>query len=100
VGAHAFIGGYSVITRDALPFVKTVGARGDAKIYGINSMGLERKGFSKDRIRALNDAYKVLFRKGLTLKQALLELSAEVDVTEDIEELVRFIEASERGFVR
>jgi UDP-N-acetylglucosamine acyltransferase len=100
VGAHAFVGGYSVITRDALPFVKTVGARGDARIYGINKIGLERKGFSENRIRALTDAYKILFRKGLTLKQALVELENEIGATEDTEALARFIATSKRGFVR
>ena len=100
VGIHAFIGGYSVITRDALPYVKTVGIRGDAKIYGINRLGLERKGFSKKRIQSLDDAYRVLFRKGLTLKKALSQVAASIEKTEDVEELVRFIETTERGFIR
>jgi UDP-N-acetylglucosamine acyltransferase len=100
VGVHAFVGGYSVITRDALPFVKTVGVRSNAKIYGINSMGLERKGFAKNRIQVLNDAYRILFRRRLTLKKALVEVTSVIEVTQDIEDLVRFIETSERGFVR
>jgi UDP-N-acetylglucosamine acyltransferase len=100
VGVHAFIGGYSVITRDALPFVKTVGVRSGAKIYGINSIGLERKGFTRERIQALNNAYRVLFRKGLILKEALAAVATEIGRTEDTEELIRFIETSERGFVR
>jgi UDP-N-acetylglucosamine acyltransferase len=100
VGIHAFIGGYSVITRDALPFVKTVGSRGDAKIYGINRIGLERNGFSEMRIRALEETYRVLFRKKLTLQEALSQVAAELEKTRDIEELVQFIETSNRGFVR
>ncbi len=100
VGIHAFIGGYSVITRDALPFVKTVGIRGDAKIYGINRIGLERKGFSEERIRALNEVYRVLFRKKLTLKEALAEVAGKLDRTGDTDELIRFVETSERGFIR
>jgi UDP-N-acetylglucosamine acyltransferase len=100
VGMYAFIGGYSVITRDALPFVKTVGVRGGAKIYGINSIGLERKGFSVERIKALNSCYRVLFRKGLTLNQALAEVVGGTEGTEDTDELIRFIKTSERGFIR
>lgn len=100
VGVHAFIGGYSVITRDALPFVKTVGVRSGAKIYGINRIGLERKGFSKERILALTEVYRTLFRKGLRLKEALAEVAAEMEGTEDTAELIRFVGTSERGFVR
>lgn len=100
VGIHAFIGGYSVITRDALPFVKTVGVRGDAKIYGINSIGLERKGFNAAQIGALKEVYRVLFRKGLTLKDALDELASGPEGTKDTEELIRFVKSSQRGFVR
>jgi UDP-N-acetylglucosamine acyltransferase len=100
VGMHAFVGGYSVITRDALPFVKTVGVRSGAKIYGINSVGLERKGFSVERIQALHNLFRVLFRKGLTLKEALRKVAEGGERTEDTDELVRFIQTSERGFVR
>jgi len=100
VGPHAFVGGYSVLTRDALPFVKTVGVRNNAKIYGINSLGLERKGFDKARLKALDEAYRILFRKGLRLKSAVEQIKARPKATRDVEELVRFIESSERGFVR
>ena len=64
VGDHAFIGGFSVVTRDALPFVKTVGNR--ARIFGINTLGLERKDFSKDEVANLKAAYRILFQKKLT----------------------------------
>jgi UDP-N-acetylglucosamine acyltransferase len=100
IGVHAFIGGYSVITRDALPYVKTVGVRGDAKIYGINRMGLERKGFSKKQIQILDETYRILFRKGLRLREALIQVAEEIERTEEMEELIRFIETSKRGFIR
>jgi UDP-N-acetylglucosamine acyltransferase len=100
VGLHAFVGGYSVITRDALPFVKTVGVRSSAKIYGVNSIGLERKGFDETRLKALDEAYRIIFRKGLRLKTALEQVMEESELTEDVEELIRFIKSSERGFVR
>ena len=100
VGRHAFIGGYSVITRDALPFVKTVGIRGDAKTYGVNTIGLERKGFSADRLEALKEAYRALFHRGLRLAEAIAELRSRGALQEDVRTLVEFIETSERGFVR
>jgi len=100
VGAHAFIGGYSVLTRDVLPFVKTVGIRSEAKIYGINTIGLERKGFSDKRLKALNSAYRTLFRKGLKLKDAVSQIRDSGELTPDVKILVEFIETCERGFVR
>jgi UDP-N-acetylglucosamine acyltransferase len=100
VGAHAFIGGYSVITRDALPFVKTVGIRGDAKIYGINTIGLERKGFSKNRLDILNQAYRLLFRRKLKLREAVDRVRQEIQITPDVDYLLSFVESSDRGFVR
>ena len=63
-------------------------------------MGLERKGFSAERIQALNDIYRVLFRKKKTLKEALAEIASEYEETEDTVELVQFIETSKRGFIR
>ncbi len=100
VGLHAFIGGYSVITRDALPFVKTVGDRNDAKTYDINSLGLERRGFSRERIDALKRAYRILLRKGLKVKEAVEQIRAQGLETEDVAVLISFIESSERGFIR
>lgn len=100
VGVHAFIGGYSVLTRDVLPFVKTVGIRNEAKIYGINSIGLERKGFSDAQLEALNLAYRTLFRKGLKLKAAIAQIRTAGEMTADVEILIEFVETCERGFVR
>lgn len=100
VGVYAFIGGYSVLTRDALPFVKTVGIRNEAKIYGINTIGLERKGFSEGRLKALGDAYRTLFRKGLKLRDAVNQIRTSGELTPDVEILIEFVETCERGFVR
>lgn len=100
IGLHAFIGGYSVITRDALPFVKTVGDRNDAKTYDINSIGLERRDFSRERIDALKKAYRIVVRKGLKVKDAVEQIRAQGLETEDVSVLIGFIESSERGFIR
>lgn len=99
VGRHAFVGGYSVLTRDALPFVKTVGQRSNAAIFGINTIGLQRRGFTDNRIEGLKDAYRILFRKGLPLQQAIAQLRRG-QLTSDVEILLNFVESSERGFVR
>ena len=100
VAQHAFIGGYSVITRDAPPFIKTVGHRNQARTYGINAIGLSRKGFSEERIQALRKAYRWIFRKGLTLPAARERIRQEELETPDVESLLQFLETSSRGVIR
>jgi UDP-N-acetylglucosamine acyltransferase len=99
IGAHAFIGGGTTVTRDVLPFSKTAAERG-TRAYGLNAVGLERRGFSKDRIRRIHHAYKVLLAAKLNTSQALEKLKSEADRGEDVEMLIRFIEASERGVIK
>jgi UDP-N-acetylglucosamine acyltransferase len=100
VGPHAFIGGYSVITRDALPFIKTVGDRNQAKIYGVNSIGLQRRGLQDDVIRELKQVYRILFRSGLNTSEALARARQEQWTSDEVAALMGFIETSERGFIR
>lgn len=99
IGAHSYVGGGTTITKDVLPFSKTVAAR-DTHAYGLNTLGLERRGFSKERIRKIHHAYKVLLTSKLNTSQALEILKAEPDSGEDVEMLIRFIEASERGVIK
>ncbi len=99
IGAHAYIGGGTTITKDVLPFSKTVAYR-DTHAYGINAVGLERRGFSPERIRKVHHAYKLLLASKLNTSQALERLKTESDRGEDIDRLIRFIEASERGVVK
>ena len=100
VGPYAFVGAYSVLTRDALPFVKTVGQRNQAKIYGINHLGLSRRNFPAEKIEALRKAYRWLFRKELTVKEAVAKIQEQRLCTEEVQQLIDFIESSPRGFVR
>jgi UDP-N-acetylglucosamine acyltransferase len=100
IGPHAFIGGFSVITRDALPFIKTVGIRNQAKIYGINSLGLERKGFSKQCIAELKQFYRICFRSGMNTGDALAKAKAVTWSSPEVSTLIEFMESSERGFIR
>lgn len=99
VGTHAYIGGGSVITQDVLPFSKTSATR-DVHAYGANSVGLARRGFSKERIRALHQAFRLLIGAKLNTSQALARIEAEVEATEDVQQLVDFIRHSERGVVK
>jgi UDP-N-acetylglucosamine acyltransferase len=99
IGAHAFIGGGTTITRDVLPFSKTAAERG-THAYGLNAVGLERRGFSKERVRKIHHAYKVLLASKLNTSQALEKLKLEADRGKDVELLIRFVEASERGVIK
>ena len=99
IGTHAFIGGGTTVTRDVLPFSKTSAERG-THAYGVNAVGLERRGFTKERIRKIHHAYRVLLASKLNTSQALETLKADADSGEDVEMLIRFIEASERGIIK
>ena len=99
IGAHSYIGGGTTITKDVLPFSKTVAYR-DTHAYGLNAVGLERRGYSKERIRKIHHAYKVLLASKLNTSQALDKLKAEPDRGEDVDQLIRFIEGSERGVIK
>ena len=99
VGEHAFIGGDSICTQDVLPFVKTVGSR-PAKTYGINTIGLERKGFSKETIEALQRAYRILVRSKLKVQDALERIEAELSFHPEVRYLAEFVRTSQRGIIR
>jgi UDP-N-acetylglucosamine acyltransferase len=97
VGRHAFIGGYSVITKDVLPFSKTVGNR--ACIYGLNLVGLRRRGFSAEQIAGLRQAYRTLLQSGLNTAEALASLESRGPHTQEARILIEFIRASSRGVI-
>src|SRR5215467_10169092 len=99
IGAHSYIGGGTTITKDVLPFSKTAAAR-DTHAYGLNAVGLERRGFSKERIRKIHHAYKILLASRLNTSQALEKLKLEPERGEDVDSLIRFIEESQRGVVK
>lgn len=99
VGRHAMIGGYSVITQDVLPF-STTSAKREVKVYGENKTGLERRGFSAETIEALHKAFRLLSRSKLNTSQALEKILTELGGTPEVEELLQFISASDRGFIK
>lgn len=98
LGRHAYIGGYSVVTRDALPYVKTVGVK--PACYGINRIGLERKGFTSEEIETLETAYRILVRSNLNTTQALERLRAELGEDPRAQYLIDFVAGSQRGVIK
>ncbi len=99
VGDHAFIGGATICTQDVLPYVKTVGSR-PAKSYGINHIGLERKGFQKETIEALQRAYRILVRSKLRLEDALMRIESELGYSAEAQYMAEFVRGAKRGFIR
>jgi UDP-N-acetylglucosamine acyltransferase len=99
IGAHSYIGGGTTITQDVLPYSMTSAAR-ETHAYRMNRVGLERRGFSKERIARIHHAYKILLASKMNTSQALEKLKSESDLGEDVDILIRFIEASERGIIK
>jgi UDP-N-acetylglucosamine acyltransferase len=99
IGAHAYIGGGTIITKDVLPFSK-VSAPRETRTYGMNAVGLRRRGFSEERIGKIHRAFRVLLNSKLNTTQAMEKLKSEGQEGEDVAMLLRFIEDSERGIVK
>lgn len=97
IGRHSFIGGCSRVSKDIPPFLKAVG--NPVRLYGLNSVGLQRNGFSEDVVRELKRAYRLFFRSDLNLSQAMQRAETELERFPEVEELMRFVEDSERGVV-
>ncbi|WP_447979693.1 acyl-ACP--UDP-N-acetylglucosamine O-acyltransferase [Candidatus Nitrospira bockiana] len=99
IGPHVMIGGCSAVGRDVPPFTRAAGGY-RARLYGLNSIGLKRHGFSNERIALLKRAYEVLFRSGLMMAEAIKQAREEFKDSEDVQEVVRFLEGSKRGICR
>jgi UDP-N-acetylglucosamine acyltransferase len=99
IGRYAYIAASTVITQDVLPYSKTVAPR-ETRCYGVNSIGLEREGFSKERIQAIEKAFRLLLKSGLNTTQAVERVRAEIRGSEDVDVLLQFIAGAERGIVK
>lgn len=99
IGRFAFIGGFSVVTQDVLPFAKVVGQR-PPRVFGMNIVGLRRNGFSKERIAAIKEIFGIFFYSGLNTTQAVEAIRARCPESEDRDEILAFIAASKRGLVK
>ncbi|HVG35066.1 MAG TPA: acyl-ACP--UDP-N-acetylglucosamine O-acyltransferase [Pyrinomonadaceae bacterium] len=98
VGREAYVGGYSVVVKDALPFALSVGNH--ARCYGLNITGMKRRGYARATIDALHHAFHLLLSSRLNTSQALSAIREEIKDSREVEELVRFIETSKRGVVK
>ncbi len=99
VGRHGFIGGYSVVTKDAPPYGKTIGSR-PARIFGVNAIGLARRGFTPGTISQLKRAYRYLLQSKLNTSRALVQIEKDPALTSpEVKYLVEFIRSSQRGVI-
>ena len=98
IAKHAFVGGYSVVTQDALPWVLTVGNR--AVSHGVNIVGLKRKGYPPETIDAIKRCYVTLFRSKMLLEEAIAKVEAESGSIEEVRYFLDFVRSSRRGVVR
>jgi UDP-N-acetylglucosamine acyltransferase len=98
IGNYAYIGGKSAVVKDIPPYVIAAGDR--AKLHGLNSVGLKRHEFSQETLSSLKKAYRIIFRIGLTLNEAIERVKAEVGQVPEVNDLIRFIKSSKRGITR
>jgi UDP-N-acetylglucosamine acyltransferase len=99
IGRYAYVGASTVITQDVPPFSRIVTER-ETKAFGANTIGLERRGFTPERIRTLQRAFRTLLRSKLNTTQALQTLRIDFADSDDVRELIKFIEAADRGIVK
>jgi UDP-N-acetylglucosamine acyltransferase len=99
IGRYAYIGASTVITQDVPPFSLVVTER-HTRCFGVNSVGLERRGFTTERIRAIESAYRLLVNSKLNTTQALEQMRLTLKASADVTELMRFMESSERGITK
>jgi UDP-N-acetylglucosamine acyltransferase len=99
IGRHAFIGPYSVIIQDVMPYSVTTG-KPEAGVFGANRVGLERRGFDGAIIESLQTAFRLLTRSKLNTTQAIERIRAEVPPSGEVDELIEFIRSSERGVIK
>ena len=98
IGQHCYIGGYSVITQDVMPFSLVVTERG-ARVFDVNKVGLERRGFSSDTIKDLHKAFRLLTKSGLNTDQAIDKITTEIKENH-VGVLIEFIRNSDRGVIK
>ncbi len=98
IGAYCMIGGFSGVALDVIPYMMASGER--ARLYGPNSIGLKRHGFSDEKIQLLKKVYKIIFREKNTLHKAIDRIQQELPQTEEIKNIINFIQKSERGICR
>ncbi|HWW50794.1 MAG TPA: acyl-ACP--UDP-N-acetylglucosamine O-acyltransferase [Verrucomicrobiae bacterium] len=99
IGRHCFVAPQTVVTQDVPPFSLVVTPR-ETRCYGVNTVGLERRGFSPERIQSIEQAYRFLLRSKLNTSQAIEKMRGTLSHSEDVLTIVRFIESAERGLTK
>jgi UDP-N-acetylglucosamine acyltransferase len=99
IGRHAFVGPYSVVKQDILPYSLT-SFKPELEVFGANRIGLERRGFPTESIESLQTAFRLLTRSQLNTSQAIERIRAEVPPCAEVDDLIEFIRSSERGVVK
>ena len=98
IGDYAFVGGKSAVVKDIPPYTIANGDR--ARLHGLNSVGLKRHGFSQQTVSFLKKTYRIIFRIGLTLNEAIERVGAEVEQIPEVVKFIKFIKSSQRGITR
>ncbi len=98
IGEYAMVGGFSGVGQDVPPYMTASGSR--AKLYGLNTIGLKRRGFDETTIKDLKRAYKILFRSKLTLRDAINKVKHDIKLSREIEHLIQFLTQNRRGICR
>lgn len=98
IGCHTMISGGAMVAQDVPPYTVAQGDR--AKTVGLNLVGLKRRGFSAETIRGIKKAYRIIFRSGVRLEEALAQIDSEIEMTPELDHFVNFIKESQRGIAR
>ena len=98
IGSHAFVTGGSLVRKDVPPFVKA--GREPLSYVGINSIGLRRRGFTTEKIREIQDIFRILYQKNYNNSQAVAIIEAEMEATQERDEILQFIRNSQRGIMK
>ena len=98
IGSHAFVTGGSLVRKDVPPYVKA--GREPLSYVGINSIGLRRRGFSTEKIREIQNIYRILYQKNYNNSQAVAIIEAEMEATSERDEILEFVKSSQRGVMK
>ncbi len=95
IGTHSFVGGGCRVAKDVLPYIKIAGT--PVKVSGLNTVGLKRRGFEDSQLERIKAAYRLIYRSGLNVTQAIERIEIEIEPSEEIKTLLDFIRGSQRG---
>ena len=98
IGKHSFIGGGFRVPKDVPPYIRAMGE--PLRYAGLNSVGLQRRGFSPETLSELKKAYRIFYRSNLTVEEAVNKMESDLNQIDEVKDLIRFIKSCERGIIR